>query len=92
VISFTDFVRAYANYYGSKGEGWLQEYVLDCLEAGMSDVAAVQAIRLALSAEMASAKAQGEIAEYGFAWSKRDRLDFLLDDWTRYQTTGAKYF
>lgn len=91
-MQFSEFVRAYANHYGSKGEGWLQEYVLDCLEAGVSDVESVQAIRLALSAEMASAKAQGEIAEYGFAWSKRDRLDYLLDDWTRYQTTGEKYF
>ena len=91
-MTFVEFIQAYANYYGSKGEGWLQEYVIGCLEAGMSDVMAMCDERYSLSTEMAQLKSQGAFAEYGFAWSKRDRLDYLLDDWTRYQTTGQKYF
>ena len=91
-MSFAEFIRAYANHYGSKGEKWLQEYILSRLEAGMDDVMSVHVERRALTKEMESAKSQGEIAEYGFAWSKRDRLDYLMDDWVRYQTTGSKYF
>jgi hypothetical protein len=91
-MTFSEFVQAYANHYGSKGEAWLQEYVVGRLKAGMSDVAAVVAERARLTEDMAMWKDEGDFAEYGFCWSKRDRLDYMLDDWNRYQSTGYKYF
>lgn len=90
-MTFVEFVRAYANHYGSKGDKWLQEYVIDLLEAGMTTVESVGVVRQELTEYMALMKFEN-FQLYGFAWSKRDRLDYLLLDWARHEANGENYF
>lgn len=91
-MTFDQFARAYAEYFRSKGEGWLAEYAIGRIEAGMSDPDAVRAEMSVLVSEMVVSKAAGEIADFGYAWTRQSRLWYLLLDWERFLATGEKYF
>lgn len=90
-MTFDEFVLAYANHYGSKGEVWLQELIVGRLQAGMTTVMSVSGEIRTLTEQMAVARSE-DFAEYGFLWSFRSRLEYMIMDWDRYQTTGQKYF
>lgn len=91
-LTFPEALTAYANYFGSKGEGWLQEYILGRLGSGMTTIEAVREEMSALTETMLISKATGEFADFGYDWSRRDRLWYFLLDWDRYLETGEKYF
>lgn len=58
----------------------------------MTTIEAVKAEMSTLTASMLVSKAKGEYADYGFDWSRRDRLWYFLLDWDQYLATGEKYF
>lgn len=91
-MTFSEAIVAYANYYGSRGDMWLQEYILERLGSGMASIDDVLVEISALTESMLVAKAEGRIADFGYDWSRRDRLKYLLLDWDRYLQTGKKYF
>ncbi|MNH59506.1 hypothetical protein D3C76_212440 [compost metagenome] len=90
-MTFDEFVLAYANHYGSKGETWLQQMIVDRLQAGMTTMVSVCGEIHTLTDQMVVAKSE-DFAEYGFLWSFRSRLEYMIMDWDRYQATGEKYF
>lgn len=90
-MTFEEFVLAYANHYGSHGETWLQEMIVGRLQAGMTTVHSVSEEIYTLNEQMAVAKSE-DFVEYAFDWSFRSRLEYMIMDWNRYDSTGENYF
>lgn len=91
-MTFHQFATAYAEYFRSKGEGWLADYVTGLLEADKGTPEAIQTEMDVLASEMVVSKAAGHIADFGYAWTRQSRLWYLLLDWERFLATGEKYF
>lgn len=87
-MGFRDYMIQTAADYGKKGELWSRDLLTSYLEAGVDTVEGVQAVMVTLTAEMRSYQACGEFGDYTHAWSKRDRFEYMLINWARYQRTG----
>lgn len=91
-MTFVEYMIGYANDFAAKGEKWSQRLVLEHLHAGVNSVDAVIVLMQSMTADMATLKSEGHWSDYAHVWSKRDRFEYMLYDWKRYQDTGKNYF
>lgn len=90
-MTFVEFMVGYKDYFASRGETWLGEYMDDLLERSVSSYELISNEMQELTRAM-WLHGPREIADYGYAWSKRDRLGYMMEDWNRYCITGKNYF
>lgn len=90
-MTFLEFMIGYKDYFTKRGEAWLGEYMDDLLERSVSSYELISNEMQELTRVM-WLNGPREIAEYGYAWSKRDRLGYMMEDWNRYSVTGENYF
>lgn len=89
--TFEQFMVGYKEYFTKRGETWLGEYMDGLLERSVSSYELISNEMQELTRVMWLVGPR-EIADYGYAWSKRDRLGYMMVDWLTYLDTGEKYF
>lgn len=89
--TFERFMQGYGEYFEKRGETWLSDYIKDLMERSVSTYELVSYEIQELTWVMWQHGPE-RLADFGYAWSKRDRLIYMLSDWNTYLDTDKKYF